>query len=215
MLCLRICKIILDWSRNSVMWHAYILYVHKKIVEISQWIFNLKFKTDILIRYFYQYAWNPYLHKLLRVHHKMDFLSFVIRHYIFKLWILIKHLQLIEAMHMIHMRFICSTLLCFKMIVLLNSSGFLNMVKKLKPNLLQMYWVKWIHILTNLMEQSTCIIHIFTVYMYLYLQHFPNLVSIIALILAVFSCLHTQMGVFKEKRKLLISFSLVIVIFNK
>lgn len=154
MLSLRICKIILDWSRNSVMWHAYILYVHKKIVEISQWIFNLKFKTDILIRYFYQYAWNPYLHKLLRVHHKMDFLSFVIRHYIFKLWILIKHLQLIKARHMIHMRCTCSTLLCFKMIVLLNYSGFLNMVKKLKPNLLQMYWVNWIHVLTNLMEQS-------------------------------------------------------------
>lgn len=154
MLCLRICKIILDWSRNSVMWHAYILCVHKKIVEISQWIFNLKFKTDILIRYFYQYAWNPYLHKLLRVHHKMDFLSFVIRHYIFKLWILIKHLQLIKARHMIHMRCTCSTLLCFKMIVLLNYIGFLNMVKKLKPNLLQMYWVNWIHVLTNLMEQS-------------------------------------------------------------
>lgn len=154
MLCLRIRKIISDWSWNSVMWHAYILYVHKKIVEISQWIFNLKFKTDILIRYFYQYAWNPYLHKLLRVHHKMDFLSFVIRHYIFKLWILIKHLQLIKARHMIHMRCTCSTLLCFKMIVLLNYSGFLNMVKKLKPNLLQMYWVKWIHVLTNLMEQS-------------------------------------------------------------
>lgn len=186
MLCLRICKIILDWSRNSVMWHAYILYVHKKIVEISQWIFNLKFKTDILIRYFYQYAWNPYLHKLLRVHHKMDFLSFVIRHYIFKLWILIKHLQLIKARHMIHMRCTCSTLLCFKMIVLLNYSGFLNMVKKLKPNLLQMYWVNWIHVLTNLMEQSasytfsqftcTCTYNIFQIwfwYMHQFLQFSP------------------------------------------
>lgn len=193
--------------------HIYCMYRYtKRLLKYLNEFFNLKFKTDILIRYFYQYTWNPYLHKLLRVHHKMDFLSFVIRHYIFKLWILIKHLQLIKARHMIHMRCTCSTLLCFKMIVLINYSGFLNMVKKLKPNLLQMYWVKWIHVLTNLMEQSTCIIHIFTVYMYLYLQHFPNLVLIIASILAVFSCLHTQMGVFKEKRKLLISFSLVIII---
>lgn len=132
----------------------YIVCTQKDCWNISMNFLNLKFKTDILIRYFYQYTWNPYLHKLLRVHHKMDFLSFVIRHYIFKLWILIKHLQLIKARHMIHMRCTCSTLLCFKMIVLINYSGFLNMVKKLKPNLLQMYWVNWIHVLTNLMEQS-------------------------------------------------------------
>lgn len=153
MLCLRIRKIISDWSWNSVMWHAYCMYT-KRLLKYLNEFFNLKFKTDILIRYFYQYTWNPYLHKLLRVHHKMDFLSFVIRHYIFKLWMLIKHLQLIKARHMIHMRCTCSTLLCFKMIVLINYSGFLNMVKKLKPNLLQMYWVNWIHVLTNLMEQS-------------------------------------------------------------
>lgn len=110
--------------------HIYCMYT-KRLLKYLNEFFNLKFKTDILIRYFYQYAWNPYLHKLLRVHHKMDFLSFVIRHYIFKLWILIKHLQLIKARHMIHMRCTCSTLLCFKMIVLLNYSGFLNMVKKL------------------------------------------------------------------------------------